>query len=331
MTPPHTRDIAPVTVRRGSFWITGEPAFTPFGHALRGPMFVRWEAPPEPTSRPPVVFVHGGGGQSLDWEVTADGRPGWVDLFVRAGYPCYLVDRPGHGRSPRHPALLGEPGPPGVLEATAAVFASGSVATGHTRWPWSRELDGPELRQVAAAAEPLPTDLAAAQILERDRLAELLDHTGPAVVVAHSLGAAAVWLAVAERPGGVRSIVAIEPAGPPFGTIPGVGTLSWGITAAAITTSPALPDPSALRDPHAGVSIPALRGLPIAVVRAEASPFGPSTGPVAEFLRGLGADAEVLVLAEHGVHGSGHGMMIEAESDDAARPILEWIERKGKG
>ena len=76
-----------------------------------GPMFVQWEAPAEVTKPYPIVLVHGGGGQGTDWLGTPDGRPGWSTFLLREGYAVYVVDRPGHGRSPFHPDVLGPMGP----------------------------------------------------------------------------------------------------------------------------------------------------------------------------------------------------------------------------
>jgi pimeloyl-ACP methyl ester carboxylesterase len=39
------------------------------------------------------------------------GMSGWAHHFIQSGYKVYLVDRPGHGRSPYHPDALGEIGP----------------------------------------------------------------------------------------------------------------------------------------------------------------------------------------------------------------------------
>ena len=48
----------------------------------------------------PIVLVHGGGGQGLDWMGTPDGRRGWAQILLEEGYKVYVVDRPGHGQSP---------------------------------------------------------------------------------------------------------------------------------------------------------------------------------------------------------------------------------------
>ena len=58
----------------------------------------------------PIVLIHGGGGQGTDWLGTPDGRPGWATFLVQEGYAVYVVDRPGHGRSPYHPDVLCPPG-----------------------------------------------------------------------------------------------------------------------------------------------------------------------------------------------------------------------------
>ena len=99
-------------VRRGRFWIAGERVTRENKTYQRGPMFVEWEAP-ERVRRPyPVVLVHGGGFQGTEWFDTPDGRPGWAQRLVEAGYAALVVDRPGHGRSPLHPDIVGPAGPP---------------------------------------------------------------------------------------------------------------------------------------------------------------------------------------------------------------------------
>src|SRR5882762_7248752 len=72
----------------------------------------------------PIVLVHGGGGQGLDWMGTPDGRAGWSTYLLQEGYKVYVVDRPGHGRSPFHPDLDG-PFPaqfPTTLEGMSGLF-----------------------------------------------------------------------------------------------------------------------------------------------------------------------------------------------------------------
>ena len=61
----------------------------------RGPMYVQWESPVEGRRPYPLVLIHGGGGQGLDWLGTPDGRPGWATYLVQEGYTVYVVDSGG--------------------------------------------------------------------------------------------------------------------------------------------------------------------------------------------------------------------------------------------
>jgi len=70
-------------------------------------MYVEYQVPAQVRHPYPIVLVHGGGGQGLDWMGTPDGRRGWNSYLLEEGFRVYVVDRPGHGRSPFHPDLHG--------------------------------------------------------------------------------------------------------------------------------------------------------------------------------------------------------------------------------
>ena len=72
--------------------------------------------------------------------------------------------------------------------------------------------------------------------------------------------------------------------------------------------------------------MPALAGVPIAVVTGETSHFAPFGPEIVEFLKHAGAAGELLNLPSHGVHGNGHGLIYEKNSDVALQPILRWLE-----
>jgi hypothetical protein len=46
----------------------------------------------------PIVMTHSGS-TGIIWLTTPDGREGWAHFFVRQGFPVYVVDPPGTGRS----------------------------------------------------------------------------------------------------------------------------------------------------------------------------------------------------------------------------------------
>ncbi len=324
-----------------------------YGTAVTG-MHVDYQVPAEQRHQYPLVLV--GGGQGLDFLTTPDGRPGWATLFLAAGYAVYVVDRPGVGRSPYHPDLFGALSPPPGYGSTVAGFAApvgGATggATGgdppypqaaqHSQWPGSGLPGDHALDQFLAGQEAMAGDLESAQQAMRGAGADLLDRIGPAVLVTHSAGSAFGWLVADARPNLVKAIVAVEPLGPPFACLPGLGSLRWGLTAVPVGYEPPAAEPDDLRRellpaPEPGLidayvqaeparTIPALRGLAVAVVAAEASRFAQYSHAVAGFLRQAGADVTHLRLAEHGIHGNGHLMMLERNNAEIADAIDAWV------
>ena len=137
-------------------------------------------------------------------------------------------------------------------------------------------------------------------------------------------------------------MVAIETVGPPFVRRPDAGLdLAWGLAAAPLRYDPPAADPSGLslvttepaelapvaltlqREPAR--SLPNLARFPIAVVTAEASMFAMFDRHLVAFLRQAGCDAELVRLADHGVHGNGHGMMLERNHEQALAVITRWV------
>lgn len=65
------------------------------------PVYVDFLAPVVATeSKSPIVMLHGGFHTGSAYLTTPDGREGWAPYFARLGHPVYVVDWPGHGRSP---------------------------------------------------------------------------------------------------------------------------------------------------------------------------------------------------------------------------------------
>jgi pimeloyl-ACP methyl ester carboxylesterase len=129
--------------------------------------------------------------------------------------------------------------------------------------------------------------------LEQARLAELLDLVCPAVLVTHSAGGPGTFLAADARPEQVAALVAIE-------------TLQL--------------------DPPR--RLPNLTRFPIAVVTAEASRFRLSDPDLVAFLERAGCQVDYIQLADHGVHGNSHGMMLERNNADVLAVLTRWVEAK---
>lgn len=318
------------TNRRGHFWIPGERVKV-HGHTLqRGPMFVEWQAPEQVTQPYPIVLVHGGLLQGTEWLDTPDGRPGWAQRLAEAGYAVLVVDRPGHGRSHTHPDVIGPVGHAFSYEEGERVFFPHTDADKQTQWPFDLE-DSDALDSFIAAFGPLPADFCESQEMDAERLSRLLDKIGPAILMTHSASGPLGWLVADKCPEQVVAIVSVEPMGPAFVTAPGIGTLNWGLTAAPVNYNP----PRASAEEVQGADplsllIPAMKGIPIAIVTGEASVFATHGPAIVQFLNTAGAAAEQLHLPDYGVLGNGHGLIYEKNSDEAIKPVLNWLSKIAK-
>ena len=362
---------APVDLAEWSyFWIGVEQAHLARGTTTSGKqMYVEYWIPSLVRYPLPIVLVHGGGGQGLDWMGTPDGRPGWVTYLLQEGFKVYVVDRPGHGRSPFHPDLHGPfPAQTNTLEGMSGQFtppnasrpAVGPYRPLHNQWPGTGEVGSPELDQLvasqggsyvtgaapAAAAAPPPAPLdggtaagaETAHMVWRQRGAMLLDKIGPAIVMTHSAGGPFGWLVAEVRPTLVKGIICIEGGGAPFS-----GQNAWGMSTIPVAYDPAVSDPADIKtrvvtpaepglQPYRLQEEPArklknLQGIPIVIVTAEASFASPGNPGAVAYFKQAGCKAEELRLAERGIHGNGHMMMIEKNNRQVLQPILEWIQK----
>ncbi|MWB79033.1 alpha/beta fold hydrolase [Pseudooceanicola sp. 216_PA32_1] len=336
---------------QGYFWTGLQTVDLPGGKALRGQMYVEYWIPADLRHPLPIVMIHGGGGQGLDYLGTAEGGEGWAHWFVRQGYAVYVVDRPGHGRAPHHPAVQGEMGPPPVAGSIERLFTRPeafpdqyATAALHDKWPGSGQLGDPAFDAFFAGAGPMGADMEQSHRDCQTAGAALLDLIGPAVLLTHSAGGPTGWLIADARPGLVAGIVAVEPLGPPFAERAG-GRLAWGITAAPMTYNPpaARAEEIATEErpaPFDGAvacrvqadparRLPNLCGFPIVVVTAEASWMSADNHGTVDFLAQAGAEVAHLRLEQHGIHGNGHAMMLERNSREIAALIEGWLRGNG--
>ena len=75
---------------------------------------------PKSVNAPPIIMVHGSGHTGVTYETTPDGREGWATYFSRKGFPVYVVDHAGRGRSGFDPTVINrariESDPHSILE-----------------------------------------------------------------------------------------------------------------------------------------------------------------------------------------------------------------------
>ncbi len=330
------------------FWVGVRPAALAKGTVVNGEqMYVEYFVPSQVRHPFSIVCVHGGGGQGLDWLTTPDGRPGWAHYFVEQGYKVYVVDRPGHGRSPFHPDLHGAfPARAATYDNVARQFTApekapmpyGPEAARHNQWPGTGVIGDPITDQtIAGQGGSFVPDLERTHRVWAERAGELLDRIGPAVVMTHSMGGPFAWIAANARPNLVVGLLPVEPAGPPF------GNLTWGITASPMAYDPPVSDAGELkttkvepREPGRASyllqaepprKLKTLQGIPIGLTTSPASYHWPYDQGTVAFLRQAGCSVQHIELDKIGVTGNAHFMMMEKNNREVLQPILDFLEK----
>ncbi len=280
----------------GIFWTGTERKTMPYGTIHVGQMFVQYLEPAQQRHPLPVLLVHGGGGQSVHY-MGLGGASGWAHHFVQAGYKVYLVDRPGHGRSPFHPDALGEMGPVVTYDLLTRDTVT-SARPPNKQWPGtSGDIGDPLIDQLMAAANSVPRDNQLAQDLWRRHGAELVDRIGPCMMLTHSAGGPFGWLVANERPNLVRALASLRRR---HGATRGPGR-GRGHAAAR-------------PEEHA-------RDVP--VVRSGRPPGK----PIIDALTASGARAELIDLKERGILGNSHFANFENNRRQVFDVIKGWMEK----
>lgn len=319
---------------QGQFWVGVERTETDGGTVANGEqMYVWYQIPAEVRKPYPIVLVHGGGGQGTDYLGTPFGAPGWATYLLQQGYAVYVVDRPGLGRPPFYPQLLGDMGEPASYEQIMQIFTAMTDAENphpyahlHTQWPGSGRIGDPALDQFMAGTGASISDSERAYRIWRKRSAQLLDRIGPAVMMTHSAGGPFGWLAADARPHLVRALVAVEPAGPVGVPLRYDPPLTASEQIETVMHTPEGEGPPYPLQAEPVRELVNLKQVPMVVVLAEASNFNMISPGTVAYLEQAGCDVELMRLADHGVRGNGHFMMMEKNNREALQPILDWLD-----
>ena len=324
-------EAGPITLRdQGFFWVGARPTpvqnarvgFGPPGPgtAIQGQMFVGFDLLARKRHPYPLVLVHGGGGQATDWMGTPDGRDGWLDYFLAAGFDVYHVDRPAHGRSP-NAREYGELGTPQTVEMLSNAFTLQSK-----QYPGGGAPTTKEVIQHVASSEPGP---GASNAVLKENLAELLDRIGPAILVTHSAGGASGWLAMEARPNLVKGVLAIEPVMGITDNLAPLITFKPALAAGETIRLEQLPaegpgrNPCSLQPKDAVRTVPAFAGKKILfVVAPQSTQFTPTVHCSVHTLNQLGAEAKLARLEDYGLNGNGHFMNEELNNGEIAKKVF---------
>ena len=349
----------PLAIQRQGYVFAGGQYSTVNGRrVLSGHLYAEFQIPARQTHPWPIVMVHGGSQSGTNFTGTPDGREGWAQFFLRQGYAVYVVDQPGRGRAAYEADVYGKANKLNP-ETTQQRFVAPErynlwpQAHLHTQWPGRGVPGDPVFDQFFASQLPSIDDFVEQQVLNRDALVALLDKIGPAIVLTHSQSGAFAWPVADARPALVKAIVAVEPNGPPFYAVENTGAPDWfrdaaamvnkwGIAAVPLTYAPGAAESSelaAVREdtPDApdlvrcwlqktpARTLPNLTKVPILIVTSEASYHASYDHCTVKYLQQAGVRPAWIKLADAGIHGNGHMMMLEKNNMTIAAVMARWL------
>lgn len=342
----------PVTASHQGFFVGGHYAGPAGKQVMQGQMFVEALIPARVTHPYPLVLVHGLAQTATNWMTTPDGRQGWAEWFAGQGWAVYMVDQPARGRSAWQPDLDGavKPVPAEVIQKLFTAPEDGAAwpqASLHTQWPGGERrghIGDPVFDQFYASQVPSLGNTESEGLM-RAAGAALLDRIGPAVLLTHSQAGAFGWLIADARPALVKAIVAVEPLGPPFkDEVFKTGTdRTWGLTTTPLAYDPPVAETSPLVFEQQGTpdapglaacwmqKAPARRlvnltAIPVLVAMTEASYHAVYDHCTARFLAQAGVANDFVRLADHGMRGNAHMVMLEKNNLAVAAFLSGWID-----
>ena len=238
----------------------------------------------------------------MTYETKPDGKPGWLNYFIRAGWDTYISDAMERGRSGWTPTFKGD----------AVVLPLGD--------PWERFRIGPIGSWNADKAKRVTYPGARFPIASYEQFMKqgvprwvttdpeivaayvaLVDKVCPCVVLVHSQSGSFGFQVLEARPDKVKALVAVEP------------TLGGD-----------------------KAKIASIKGTPVVMIYGDNARDHPRWSKIrqggveyaAAFKAGGGA-IDVIDLPDVGLQGNSHMMMMDRNSDDIAALIQKWLAGKG--
>ena len=349
-----------ILAQEGYMFAGGKYSLVQEHQQLAGQIYAEYQIPAKRTHPLPIVMIHGLWQSGTNFTGTPDGREGWAQFFLRQGYAVYIVDQPGRGRSAFNPDLYAVQRQPDLEDVQRRFVAPERYnlwpqAHLHTQWPGQGAPGDPVFDQFFASQLPSIGDLTLQIALTRDGVLALLEKIGPAIIMTHSQSGAFGWPIGDARPDLVKAIIAVEPSGPPFfntDIVPApewfrdsaTQPRRWGITDVPLAYSPPINEPKEFAierqerpdgpdlvrcwlQKAPARQLPHLQRVPILIVTAEASYHAPYDHCTVKFLEQAGAHPTFARLADSGIHGNGHMMMLEKNNKQIAEMMSRWISK----
>jgi pimeloyl-ACP methyl ester carboxylesterase len=318
VTAPGTFD----PIKQGAFNPAGPD---PRGQTLHGDHAYVFYQVPVNSRGLPLVFWHGHGQSGKTWETTPDGREGFQAIFLRRGYPVYVIDQPRRGRAARSTEATTIPAAPDE-QLWFGIFRLGVWPDFYPGVQFSRDAAALEqfFRQAVPNTGPYNVDV------NTSAAAALFDKIGPGVLVTHSQSGTLGWR-TAFKSTNIRAIVSYEPGGD-FVFPEGEAPVPMRLREASFVP-PTVPLSDFMQ----------LTKMPILVCYGDNIPEQPSTNPGQEQWRVFratarlwrdavnkrGGDVTLVDLPSIGIKGNTHFPMSDLNNLEVANHLAEFLQRKG--
>jgi len=349
----------PLVLSKSSYFFVGgklDPAVE--GTAPVGQIYVEYMIPQRLRHRTPIVMVHGGSQTGTNFTGTPDGREGWAQYFVRRGYAVYVVDGVARGRAAHWSQAQGPVSNANLERLTQRFVAPERYnlwpqAHLHTQWPGDGKPGDAAFDQFYYSQMPSIVNFTKQQEINPPAIVALLEKIGPSILVTHSQSGAFAWPIVDRRPDLVRANVAVEPNGPPVREAEFKGApewfaestrdKAWGLGEVPLAYDPPVTatfkleyvrqetadKPDLMRcwlQKEPARKLPNVAKVPTLVLTSEASYHAPYDHCTVAYLAQAGVKSTFIRLADRGVRGNGHMMMLEKNNMAIAGVMAEWLD-----
>jgi len=250
----------------------------------------------------PLLMWHGGGLTGVTYETKPDGKPGWLNYFLRQGWDVYISDAMERGRSGWTTQFKGEVvelplGDPWERFRIGPIGSWSPAAAKRKTYPGTQfPIEAYEQFMKQGVPRWVTTDKAivAAYIA-------LVDKVCPCVVMVHSQSGTFGYQVLEARPDKVKALIAVEP------TVGG--------------------DRSKMAS---------IKSTPITMIYGDFAKDHPRWSKIraggvayAEALKAAGGNIDVVDLPDVGIRGNSHMVMMDRNSDEVAAFIQKWLASKG--
>jgi pimeloyl-ACP methyl ester carboxylesterase len=272
---------------------------------------------PAKSKKYPMIFLHGYGQSKRSWQTTADGREGFSDMFLRKGFPVYLIDQPGRGDA-------------GQTTKPAQISATPDDQTWFTQfriglYPEFNEgvqfpKDSVSLNNFFRMMTPNTGNIDEATIV--NAMSAVFDKTGDGILFTHSASGTTGWK-TAIKNNHIKAIVSYEPGGFVFpeGEVPEGNRGGAGIPMDDFMKLTKIPIVVYFGDfiPKEETNASSLNFWRTVLITAK---------QWAKVVNAYGGDVTIVHLPEIGIKGNTHFPMSDLNSKDVAEELTKWLKEK---